>query len=62
MLLPQTACLIGGAAIGVIFGDQVFLGLDAMFGDPASEILLRVAAALFAAIAYEAVAMFLRSD
>jgi hypothetical protein len=60
--LPYTVCLVGGMAIGVIFGDRVFPELEAMFGDPVTDIFLGAMGALFAAIAYETVAMFLRPD
>jgi hypothetical protein len=55
-------CLVGGMAIGLIFGDRVFPELEAMFGDPVTDIFLGAMGALFAVIAYETVAMLLRPD
>ena len=60
--LPYALCLIGGMAIGVIFGDRVFPDLEEMFGDPAADICLGILVALFAAIAYAAAAMSSQPD
>jgi hypothetical protein len=55
-------CLIGGTLVGAIFGDRVFPGVEAMFGDPATDIFFGFAGGFFAAVGYEMVAMFLRPD
>jgi hypothetical protein len=60
--LPYTACMVGGTAIGVILGHSVFPGLEAVLGDPLADIFFGIVGALFAAIAYEMVAMFLQPD
>ena len=36
--LPYTVCLVGGMAIGLIFGHRVFPELEAMFGDPVTDV------------------------
>ena len=59
--LPQAACLVGGALIGVAFGDVAFPEIEAMFGDSIDEIFFGLLGALFAGVAYEIVATFLRS-
>jgi hypothetical protein len=46
----------------VILGHRVFPGLEGVFGDPLADIFFGIVGALFAAIAYEMVAMFLRPD
>jgi hypothetical protein len=60
--LPFTVCLIGGMAIGVAFGDRVFPEIETVLTNPVDDIFLGILGALFAAIAYETVAMFRRSD
>jgi hypothetical protein len=52
--------LVVGTLIGVIFGDRAFPQIEAMFGDPATDIFFGFVGAFFAGIAYEMVAMFLR--
>ena len=59
---PQAACFVGGTLIGVIFGDRAFPEIEAMFGDPGTDIFFGLIVALFALFAYEAVAMFFRPD
>jgi hypothetical protein len=53
--LSYAVCLVGGAAAGLFFGDTVFPQLEALVGDPLDDIVLGLAAALFAAIAWEMV-------
>jgi hypothetical protein len=53
--LSYAVCLVGVAAVGFLFGDRVFPKLQALLGDPLDDIVLGLAAALFAAIAWEAV-------
>jgi hypothetical protein len=53
--LSYAVCLVGGAAVGLLFGDTVFPQLEALIGDPLDDIALGLAAALFAAIAWEVV-------
>jgi hypothetical protein len=57
---PHAVCLVGGMLIGVVFGDRAFPEIEAMFGDPATDIFFGFAGAFFIAIAYEMGAMFLR--
>jgi hypothetical protein len=59
--LPQAACLVGGALIGVAFGDVAFPEIEAMFGEPIDDIFFGLLGALFAGVVYEIVATFLRS-
>jgi hypothetical protein len=60
--LPQTACVGGGILFGVIFGDRIAPEIEAMFGDPATDIFFGLIGAFFAGTAYETVAMFFRPD
>jgi hypothetical protein len=62
ILWPQAACLIGGTVIGAAFGDKIFPEIEAMFGDPVTDIFFGLLGAFFAAIVFEAVQMFLRPD
>jgi hypothetical protein len=59
---PQAACLVAGTLIGVIFGGRVFPEIEAMFGDPGTDIFFGLICAFFALLAYEAIAMFLQPD
>jgi hypothetical protein len=52
--------MAGGAAIGSFFGDMAFPGFEAGVGDPYDDIFLGLGGALLGALAYEAVAPFLR--
>lgn len=60
--LPYTLCLIGGMAFGFLFGDSVFPQLQATFGELVTDLFLGAVGALLAAIGYEIVTMWLRSD
>jgi hypothetical protein len=60
--LPYTVCLIGGMAFGFLFGDSLFPQLEATFGELVTDLFLGTVGALLAAIAYEIVTMWLRSD
>ena len=53
--LSYAVCLVGVAAVGLLFGHKVFPKLEALLGDPLNDIVLGLAAALFAAIAWEVV-------
>jgi hypothetical protein len=52
--------MVGGAAIGLFFGDMAFPGFGAGVGDPYDDILLGLGGALLGALGYGAVAPFLR--
>jgi hypothetical protein len=54
--------LATGAAIGLLFGDRLFPDLQALVGDPVTDVFLGLTGMIFAAVAYEAVAAFLRSE
>jgi hypothetical protein len=49
-------------AFGFLFGDSLFPQLEATFGELVTDLFLGTAGALLAAIAYEIVTMWLRSD
>jgi hypothetical protein len=49
-------------AVGFLFGDSLFPQLEATFGELVTDLFLGTAGALLAAIAYEIVTMWLRSD
>ena len=55
--LPYIVCLVAGLAIGVGFGGGIFPQLEVAFGEPLTDIFLGIVGVVFAAIAYEAVAM-----
>ena len=59
---PHIACFAGGIVIGVTFGGRVFPQIEAMFGDPATDIAFGLITAFFAMFAYELVAMFRSLD
>jgi hypothetical protein len=46
----------------VTFGDKLSPEIEAMFGDPATDMFFGLIGAFFAGIAYETVAMFWRAD
>jgi hypothetical protein len=54
--------LAAGAAIGLLFGDRLFPDLEALVGDPVADLFLGLAGMILTAVAYEAVAAFLRSE
>jgi hypothetical protein len=54
--------LAAGAAIGLLFGDRLFPDLQALVGDPVTDVFLGLTGMILAAVAYEAVAAFLRSE
>jgi hypothetical protein len=58
--VSYTICLIGGAAIGLFFGDMAFPGLEALIGDLYEDILLGSCGAVIGALAHEVVATFWR--
>ena len=60
--LPYIACLVAGLAIGVGFGGGIFPQLKVAFGEPLTDIFLGIVGVVFAAIAYEAVAMLWGPD
>jgi hypothetical protein len=47
---------------GVIFGGRMFPQIEAMFGDPATDIGFGLITGFFTTVAYELVAMFRRPD
>ena len=54
--------MAAGAAIGLLFGDRLFPDLEALLGDLVTDLFLGLAGMIIAAVAYEAVAAFLRSE
>jgi hypothetical protein len=59
---PHAVCLVIGTLIGVVFGDKVFPGVEAMFGDPITDIFFGSVGAVFSTIAYEMARMFASPD
>jgi hypothetical protein len=57
-----TVFLVGGTLIGASFGERVFPELEAMLGDPITDIFFGLLGAFFAAVLYEIAIMFLRPD
>jgi hypothetical protein len=56
------ACLAAGTVLGLLFGDRLFPDLEALFGDPVTDVFLGLAGMVLAAVAYEAVVAFLRPE
>jgi hypothetical protein len=55
-----TVGLIGGVALGLLFGHMLFKELEVGLRDPLADILLSLFGALSAAALYELVALILR--
>lgn len=57
---PQAVALVGGALIGVVVGDRLSPEIEAMFGDPVTDIFFGLIGAFLGGVLYEMVATFSR--